>query len=414
MNNREERKIFWILSVIHITVMIALLIGVVLSGMDYNNLLLIDDGYYDIAGRIVDGRWEENWVGLGYPLILTILYILPVFLHPFIRLGISILITIFTLKVLFKITDLYNFSIKEKFWGGLIFILNPLYLHWMFKSRVEAPLVLFLGLFILYSLLYYRSLEIKHLLLAMLFMVLGIFTKPIFMLAPTLIIVSFIFIKKRGIFYLGFAAFIISISSFYAMKNISDNSELEDNDQYYQVPSIVSTSFYVNSILSNRDFKSQYRFIEKDSLIVRNTRFIVLDRYYETYEEKYGNLEPIKMSIRFIADRPGMVLKAVLANVFFAYSLSGSELETLGHFLINTIFILIAFLGLLRVKESHKHELFIQLSIIISIWLLLVLVHSRAPYFIPIIPYLFVFGGIKVNSIIEKTRIDNYIDRFIK
>ena len=183
------------LILIHTIIILGILVYVIASGADYHKILLIDDGYYKSAGEIVRGESLSTWFGLGWPLMLTVVYLFPVSLHPFLRLLISLLFTYGTIVLVFKIFKHY-FTDKEIFLGGLFFVANPLYVHWMFKSRIEAPLILLLGLIIFCSQLYLLESKIRYPLLASLFLAISVFTKPVFMLISLFVaVISYIILS---------------------------------------------------------------------------------------------------------------------------------------------------------------------------------------------------------------------------
>lgn len=393
-----KNKYIVILISVHVLLIAALLIVVVSLGVDYDTLLLMDDGYYDSAGLLVQGKAPNSLYGLGYPCLLTVLYLFPRFLHPFLRLFMSILLTFGSIVVIFKIFRNY-FTHKEIFWGGIVLIANPLYVHWMFRSRPEAPLVLLLGLVILYSQRYLQDKRVLNLLLASVFLALSIFTKPTFVLIPFFLLFLFAFMRSRKVFLLSITLGVISIASFLGTKKLVENRKKDA--EYYHIPSIVASAFYVDAILKNHDFKTQYMYVENaNGDTIRNPRLVPGDEWIENYEKRFGNSNPIMMSIRLACEKPSLVIQQLVANPFLAFSLSSTEFETFSHLLINLCAVMLSIYGIVKITDKSD-ILYVHLVILFSVYTLLVLIHSRGPYFVPIIPYLFVFAGRSLNRSVD-------------
>lgn len=395
-----RKKYILILIFVHIFVMLGLLITVILSGKDYDTLLLMDDGYYEMAGNITKGKLDSNFYGFGYPFVLTILYLFPRFLHPFVRLLISMTLTSGTILLLFKIFSNY-FTDREIFVGALFFVVNPLYVHWMFKSRVEAPLVLLLGLIILYSQYFLSKEKYRHLLIAAVFSAISVFTKPVFMLQPFIVGFLSLILRSKRIFILSIAIMIVCLLSFYGTKRLI---RPRGDREYYGIYSIVGSAFYVDAIIRNQDFRTQYMFVtDENGNSIRNPRLVPGDEWMVDYERKYKNLNPILMSVKLAYEKPNMVIQQLIANLFLAFSLSGTEVETIFHLIINFCLMILSIFGIVRIKNKSD-ILYTHLAMVFSVYVLLILVHSRGSYFIPMIPYLFTFAGKPLNHIISALR----------
>lgn len=392
-----RKKYIIILIFVHIFVMLGLLITVILSGRDYDTLLLMDDGYYEMAENIVKGELKSNFYGFGYSFILTVLNIFPKFFHPFVRLFISIMFTSGTILLIFRIFRDY-FTDKEIFIGGLFFVINPLYVHWMFKSRVETPLVLLLGLIILYAQYFLIRKKYRYLLITSLFLAISVFTKPVFMLLPFFVVFLSLCRKSKGILILGIILMVFSMTSFFVTKRLI---RPRGGREYYGVYSIVGSAFYVDAIIRNHDFRTQYMNInDEHGNSIRNPRLVPGDEWIANFERRYKNNNAILMSLRLAYEKPGMVIQQLIANPFLVFSLSSTEVETFSHLITNFCIMILAIYGIVRIKNKSD-ILYTHLAAVFSVYVLLILVHSRGPYFIPIIPYLFVFAGKPVNNLIS-------------
>jgi len=345
-----KNKYLVILISMHLLIMLTLLAIIISLGVDYHKLLLMDDGYYDTAGLLVKGEGPNSLYGLGYPTLLTALYLFPVFVHPFLRLLISVLFTCGTIAIVFKIFENY-LTPKEIFWGGIFLVLNPLYIHWMFRSRPEAPLVLLLGLIIFYSQRFLQDKRFFNLLLASVFLAIGIFTKPVFMLAPFFLVCLSLILKSKRVFVLSITLIVVSVVAFLGTKKLVNNRQKDA--EYYQVPSIVGSAFYVDAIVRNRDFKTQYMYIEnEEGDTIRNPRLAPGDEWVMNYEKKYGNRSSIMMGLRLASEKPGMVIQQFIANPFMAFSLSSTEYETFLHLVVNLCSMILAIIGIAKVGDK--------------------------------------------------------------
>ena len=395
-----KKKYLLTLILIFTLINLGLLATVVILGMDYRELLLMDDGYYEMAGNIVKGKFQSDFYGFGYPLILTVLYLFPKFLHPFLRLFISMLFTLGTILFVFKIFENY-FEIKEIFWGCVAFIVNPLYVHWMFKSRVDAPLVLLLGLIIFCSQRYFSQKKIQYIVSASFFLAISVFTKPVFMLLPFFVVFLSLFLKSKRVFILGITLMLFSMMSFLATKRLIHTS---GGREYYEVYSIVGSAFYVDAIIRDQDFRTQYMYIkDENGNSIRNPHLVPGDEWIADYEKKYKNRNAILMSLRLAYEKPGMVIQQLIVNPFLAFSLSSTEVETFFHLIINSCLLILAINGIARIKDKSD-ILYTHLAMVLSVYALLILVHSRGPYFIPIIPYLFTFAGKPLNHLVQRLK----------
>jgi hypothetical protein len=187
----------------------------------------------------------------------------------------------------------------------------------------------------------------------------------------------------------------VSIGSFYGSKKIVHNPERKND--YYQVYSIVNSAFYVDAVVRNLDFRTQYMNIRDDNgEYIRNPRLMPGDEWKEQHQQKYGNQNPVLMSLRLAYEKPLLVLQQMVFNPFFAFCLSSTEGQTLFHFVVNFSLLLLALLGIVKIGDKSL-ALSMHLCIVLSVYVVLIMIHSRAPYFLPVIPYLLVFSGKPIN-----------------
>ena len=87
--------------------------GVVLAAYLYNynmkSLLLLDDGYYNLAGKLFYGdSILHSRLSFGMPVLFSSLYFFPETLQPFIRLIITLLFSTGIIVLTYKIAENYT------------------------------------------------------------------------------------------------------------------------------------------------------------------------------------------------------------------------------------------------------------------------------------------------------------------
>jgi hypothetical protein len=277
----------------------------------------------------------------------------------------------------------------------------------MFKSRVEAPLVLLLGVLILASQRFVLLRKIRYLVVSALFMAFCVFTKPVVMLIPGFVSLAAPIMKSKRVLLLGMILGISSVLTFAGTRYLINLSG-RDRD-YYAIHGVVGSAFYVDAIVRNKDFKSQYMFVKDDNGDkIRNPVLAPGDQWIADYQRRYGNNSEVLMSVRFVYEKPWMFAQQLFFNPFLAFSLSCTKRETFMHFVINLSLMVLAVMGIRGISDKND-LLYIHLVIVFSVYFLLILVHSRGPYFIPLVPYLFVFAGKPILSLY--TRIKSVIRR---
>jgi hypothetical protein len=206
-------------------------------------------------------------------------------------------------------------------------------------------------------------------------------------------------LRSKRVFVLSITLVVISVATFLGTRELVNNPQKDV--EYYQVPSIVGSAFYVDAIIRNRDFKTQYMYIEnEEGDTIRNPKLAPADEWMMNYEKKYGNDSSVMMSLRLATEKPGMVIQQLIVNPFLAFSLSSTESETFLHLVVNLFSMILAIYGITKVG-GKSGILYVHLAIVFSVYALLVLIHSRGPYFLPIIPYLFVFAGKPIRRILS-------------
>ncbi len=397
MNNQKNKYIFLLIS-IHILIIISLLLVVILSGRDYRDLLLRDDGYYFIAKQFVQGgSLLHKFRGPVLPLMFSILFIFPEIFHPFLRLGLSLMFSAGMIILLSRITRDY-LTEKLFFIGSLIFILNLVYIHWTFRNTPEVYLCFFLGLFILNIINYYRTEKVRYLIYASLVFILTFFIKPVFLFIPIALIVVTIIIKSRRLFIYSSILLFIGFFSYTAQDRFTqvlydeEVTKAERHFEYVHKVLLVSDSFWIDHVLKTRQFHKGTLHSYEVNFEGRETTGDWIRNFYE----KYPNGNYVFMNLYFIYDKPLLVIQKLITSPLFYFAMSARTVETLVNLLFSIISLTFCIMGLRIIFKNlgHKEELILMLAVVIGYISLHLLTHSMNRYSMPVLPYLYVWGGV--------------------
>lgn len=413
-----RNRIFWIVSILHIITILSLLLITILGKGDYNYILLEDDGYYDIAKGILQGRSPiNNDVGLGLPLIYTIIHLFPTYLHPFIQLLLSIIASLGVIAISLKIAGKY-LSKTESLIGALIFIFNPVYFHWTFKNRPEIYLALLFGIFIYCLIEYSKSKRIKWLIYAFIAFAISIFIKPTFLFIPLFIFFWSIFSKKKHVII---ASALLLISSFllYALYDgITGNKSKNGTRKLvhtYGKTHLIYDTYWTNYVIKTRQFRKQSikryenppnfkKFFNAKEAENYNLSYPFGAQWIKEYCNKNPNANYFEMNLSFIQDKPGLFLQKFLLSPFFFLGMSAREGETfckLGYSLIAIIISVIGIKKLLRLNREFRHDILIIIYCIFGYASLHFVLHAMNRYSLPILPYLTIWSGKYIGNLLK-------------
>ena len=391
----------------------ALLIVVILSGTDYHELLLRDDGYYNIAKSFVHGgNLMHRFRGPVLPLIFSTLFLFPDKWHSILRLVISLMVSIAVICISYQIAKNY-LNLRQFLIGGLLFILNPIYIHWTFKSSPEIYLSLCLGLFILNILKYYKWHKIKCLIYATVAFVISFFIKPTFLFIPiVMLIAACIWVKSKEIIVVSFLYIVMGIVSFVAcdkftqIKYEPSTKLIQRKYAYVHKIFLITDSFWTDYVLKTRQFHKgtvhRYKIPYKEGKSLYECKYEWLEHFFR----KYPDANLLFTNLYFIYDKPWLVVQKLLVSPIFYFSMSARTYETFLKLIFNAIALFFVMWGikiLYRQKYVRK-ELTLILSIVAGYIILHLLTHAMNRYALPILPYLFVFGGVSLANIRWRTR----------
>jgi len=397
-----RHKYIIMLILIHSLIILTMLVAAVRSGVDYRELLLVDDGYYDIAEDFIKGETLlHKFRGPVIPLIFSILFVFPKSAHPFIRLLISLIFSVGTIIVLFEIVRRY-LSERAFFLGSTIFLLNPVYNHWVLKSSPEIYLAFFLGLFILNIVDYFETSKVRHLLYACLIFSISFFVKPVFLFIPIFLLLGAALIKSRRFVIVSLLLLILGICAyggqdrFTQVKYDPSVSRLERKYDYIHKVLLIADTFWVDYVLRTKQFYKPT--IQDYSIPYRDGKS--LNEYgtdwVRIFYQRYPGGSLLFMNLYFVYREPTLVLQKLLVSPLFFFAMSARAEETFVKLVFSIISIVLSIIGLRVVckRSRHKNEIKLIISIVVGFIVLHFVTHSINRYSLPILPYLYVWGGV--------------------
>jgi len=403
------RKYIATLIFMHFLVVMTMLVVVIMSGANYRELLLVDDGYYNIAEKFLHGATLlHKFRGPVLPLIFSILFVFPKSAHPFVRLLISLVFSAGTIIVLFEIAKRY-ISERAFFFGCLIFVLNPVYNHWVLKSSPEIFLAFFLGLFILNMIYYSETSKIRFLLYACLIFSLSYFVKPVFLFIPLFLFLAAALIKSRRFIIVSLLLLILGICSycvqdrFTQVKYDPSVKRLERKYDYIHKTLLIADTYWVDYVLKTKQFSKStilgYGVPYRDGKSLNEYCTDWVKAFYKRYPR--GSL--VFMNLYFVYREPILVLQKLLISPFFYFAMSAREEETFIKLFFSIFSVVLSIIGLRTVykRSEHKNEIELIISIIVGFIALHLVTHTMNRYSVPILPYLYVWGGIPLLWIIN-------------
>jgi hypothetical protein len=395
---------------IHVVIMFGLFIGLIATGQDYPRIMLRGDSYYEIAQQFANGdTLMHKFRGPILPLIFSVLFVFPQSVQPLIRLLISLGFSIGTILLLFYITK--NFlSDKEFLYGSLIFILNPVYIHWIIKPYPEICLAFLLGLFIFYITKYLNTHRTKYVLCAVLVFTISFFIKPVFIFIPVLLFIAAIFIKSKKIgattiilIFSGIIAYVAE-DNFTEIKYKQDVNKCDRKYEYINQTLLIFNTYWVDYVVRTKQFYKptihQYRIAYREGKSLDDYTYDWIKKFYQKYPE--GNL--IFMNLYFIYSEPLLVLQKLLMSPLFYFAMSARQIETYAKLVFSIFSVVLAIIGLkaLFKNSKNKNGMILIISIIIGYISLHLATHAVNRYSVPILPYLYIWGGIPLSKFKKK------------
>jgi len=396
--NRTVLSIF----LLHTLIMLIILIALIITGKDYTVFILRDDGYYNLAANFLKGDFfSKSPIGPGLPAIFMPIHLCPAILHPFIRLIISQLAVFFILLTISKLTKKY-LSNKQYLFGGFLIVLHPTFLHWTFRTSVDLYLGLFLGCFILFFVRYFRKQRGVDLLLSFLFFAYGILIRPSFILIPVSLLISVLLFKHYRLLTRYTIGLLVLTLGFFYLNNLYvgyNNTPDELKAETGRENILIGPFFLTETIIKTGEF-------HKATIDKYNIDGKVVDSDYITtqvhnFKNEHPNTGPISSVFVYGMENPDMFIAKYLLSPVFFFSLSSREFMSYLLLFASIFWLLTSYKGLRNTfNVQTKPELLLILIILTGYFALHWLSHAYSRYSLPVIPYLFIWGGRYIDKLI--------------
>jgi hypothetical protein len=141
------------------------------------------------------------------------------------------------------------------------------------------------------------------------------------------------------------------------------------------------------------------------------------DKWIRAYLEKHPGSSRFAVNLNYIFHEPVMVIQKLVVSPLFFFSMSARPKETYIKLLFSIFAIILAVKGLLLMrrepefKKKSKRDIVLIFAVLFGFALLFFVTHAINRYSYPVLPYLYVWGGIVVlkikplNDFLTKKRI---------
>lgn len=397
MISHRKNTVFTVFFV-HSAIITAALIFMIFTGKDYVDYLLRDDGYYRIAAQFLSGKFCAGF-GPGLPFIFMPIHLFPDSFHPFIRVLISQAVVLCILILLSRLTkDIL--SNRQFFLGALLVVLHPAFLHWSFRTSIDLYLTLMLLGFILFFIKYDKERKYRYLVVSLLFFGFGVFIRPSFIIIPFFLIIAVLLFKKiRGLIWPVIVLILFSTLTFY-LNNMyiqkCRKGEIEITADTGRSIVIFHSFWLTKTILEKKQFhKGTVDSYEPDN--INENQISGARELMEQYDD--DNL--FKMIGNYAKENPVIFgLKFLLSPVFY-FSLASRQAESYLLLFITIGLFILSIKGIVHIFRRGKHTRVILLILIIAAGYAVLhwITHSYSRYSLPLIPLLFVWGGIYFDKL---------------
>lgn len=391
------RRAVFILFSLHAIFIIACVLVLQLV-FDFNpKIFLVDDGYYQTSKLIVEGEasFAHTYRAPGLPFLFLVLHFFPPLLHPYLRLVLTLGFSFGSIYVAYAI---FRQVMGERavFYGLLLSLFNPMYIHWTLKSSPESYTTFFLGIVMFAYLKFWNTAEKKYVFLLVSILVASILVKPVLLFVPLLVALYGFIIREKRMIAVSMLAFFICMVSFC----ICYRTQKSEEGMSYAKGFTINSTYMVETILHTRRLNTGHSLVE-DRPEVSNAAIAIksTEAWIENYKKTYHNTNLIFMNIRFIRDNFWLFLKTRILSFFLFISLTSTIRETLLTFFVNLTLISIGLYSLRQKFGIHRVRIIIILSILMGYVVLHLLVApGLARYSIPFMFYFSVFAGIAIEK----------------
>jgi hypothetical protein len=361
------------------------------------DFFLTDDGYYTYGKLMFEGKISFLYQsrGPGLYLLFAVFNFFPEYLHPFMRILLTISVVYgniyFASKIFKKILNKEQF-----FWGLLIAVFNPLNIHFTIKNTPEVYLTFIMGFIVFFYLKYTETSKSKFIILLTAGILIGMAFKPVFFLIPIFMLFQNIFILKRKKYYIAISVLIvISISSYFLFQTYTREKEADRNS--YGFKDILSRVYLYDAMAKTGEINLGTSEELQKTRTEKSNYYLCFD-YYEKWLKEYNKDHIVNseatIAIDFTKDNfMKSVLLRVTSPVLF-FSLTSNTFETILYFFLYGGLIVLSISCIKKVYRNFRVEISGIVSILLGYAFVFFLTLSYARYSIPLIFFLLMFTGI--------------------
>jgi hypothetical protein len=360
-------------------------------GKGVHRIMLEDDGYYQYAGRFVrDGETLlHRRIGPGLPLVYSAIYLFPDPAHPFVRWFITTAVTILTFVVVWKLVR-PHLTPAEFFVGSLVTILNPVFIHWSFKSQPDS----FMGLFLVaFTCCLLKALEEKRNLYfvgAVVILAASIFFRPSVLFIPPALGIVALFARWKRLFVYAAVMLLVAYGAYDVNKRIAERGEAVSYAS--GVVTFVCDAYQVDEII--KQGRVEVATHNRGEEALAGPGFVAQRRtaeWMESYSRANPDATAMQAMLDFTRDNPGMVVKKTLLNPIFFFALGSREIEFWVTLVVTAVSLFFVVWGI-RIIGMDRRMLVI-LGVIAGYIAVFAVVHGLNRYSIAVLPLLYVYAG---------------------
>lgn len=364
-----------------------------------NEIFLASDGYYEATKLFIEEGAVNRIFAIrpGVSVILSPLFLFPESLHPFLRVTISVLLSIGVLYFLYKITERYLNGI-ELFLGSLILIFNLTWIHWTLRLTPEIFLTFFLGLFIWSLSEFWNKKTPKWLIIGTLAIAYSITVKPVTLVVPVLVLFYALFREKRILTFSVFSLLLCIFAYYYTGVNpiLSSNSD-KVTTSYQKISStFINEAYWYDFMLSTQQFHKGLK-IPYEEGTLWETSWLKGDKFVEDYYNNHPEGNVVSLHFAFFEKHPKMVIQKTIMSPFIYLMLGTVPIYTKILIPLTLISLILTIVGLRKIVSIAGNEerkfIYLIFLIIIAFSLPYLFFHAYARYSMPVLPFLFIWGG---------------------
>ncbi|MCE1164950.1 MAG: hypothetical protein LWX07_06070, partial [Bacteroidetes bacterium] len=290
---------------------------------------------------------------------------------------------------------------EQLFWGLLIAVINPLYLHFTIKNTPEVYSALILGISLFSYIRLLKTGKIIYAVYITLSVLAGMSIKPVFFLISITMLFHWIFINRnKKLLAIHIVIIVISLFSYFAFQSLTKLERQQMNS--YGFDDILSRVFLFDAIKETGEINLG----TTEDLLLHGpikSNYLLCNEKYNDWLKDYSASNPDWTESRLAFDfTKAHLLKSVLlraASPVLFISLTSNSTETIIYFFLYGFLSVITIISIKRMYRNNKEDILIILYVLAGYYLVFFLTLSYARYSLPFMSYFLVFNGILIGKI---------------